>query len=304
VNGCRVGSPPDSFAPNGQDWAFPPPNKLRHKENGYRLFAESIRKNCKHGGALRIDHVMRFFRLYWIPDGVDATKGTYVRDEWEDLIRILALESVRNQVVIVGEDLGTVEPAVREALNQFGILSYRLLYFEKKPSGDFELPDEYPERALVSVSTHDLPTLAGFWTARDVEARRAAGLLPDEASYLNQMATREHEKQKMLDVFWKLNLLPEHYPRQASEIPQFTGELHYAAIGFLTSTPSELMVLNQEDLFKETDQQNLPGSTWQYPNWRHKMQVSLEELNTLKTARDCTAMYRSWIERTGRARTH
>lgn len=303
VNGCRVGSPPDSFAPNGQDWAFPPPNTLRHKENGYRLFADSIRKNCKHGGALRIDHVMRFFRLYWIPDGVDATRGTYVRDEWEDLIHILALESVRNQVVIVGEDLGTVEPAVREALNRFGILSYRLLYFEKTGSGDFKIPLEYPEKALVSVSTHDLPTLAGFWTARDVEARRSAGLL-DEASYREQMANREHEKQKMLDVFWKLNLLPEGYPRRASEIPQFTGELHYAAIGFLTSTPSELMVLNQEDLFKETDQQNLPGSTWQYPNWRHKMQVSLEELNTLKTARDCTAMFRSWIDRTARARTH
>jgi 4-alpha-glucanotransferase len=302
VDGCRVGSPPDGFSPKGQDWAFPPPNGPRHKEDGYRLFAESIRKNCKHGGALRIDHVMRFFRLYWIPDGVDATNGTYVKDAWEDLIRILALESVRNQVVIVGEDLGTVEPEVREALKRFGILSYRLLYFEKNSSGDFKLPHEYPEKALVSVSTHDLPTLAGFWTGRDIEARRAAGLLTDEASYREQLAQREQEKQKMLDAFWKVGLLPEGYPREAWAIPEFTGELHYAAIGFLTSTPSELMVLNQEDLFKEADQQNLPGSTEQYPNWRHKMQVSLEELSTLKTARDCTAMYRYWIEKTNRGR--
>ncbi|MEO8129971.1 MAG: 4-alpha-glucanotransferase, partial [Bryobacteraceae bacterium] len=125
VNGCRVGSPPDDFAPNGQDWAFPPPNVVRHKQDGYRLFVESIRKNCKHGGALRIDHVMRFFRLYWIPDGFDATQGTYVKDHWEDLIRILALESVRNQVVIVGEDLGTVEPAVQDTLKRFSVLSYR-----------------------------------------------------------------------------------------------------------------------------------------------------------------------------------
>ncbi len=301
VNGCRVGSPPDGFAPNGQDWAFPPPNVLRHKRDGYRLFVESIRKNCKHGGALRIDHVMRFFRLYWIPDGVDATKGTYVKDHWEDLIRILALESVRNRVVIVGEDLGTVEPAVQDALKRFGILSYRLLYFEKNGAGDFKLPKEYPAEALVSVSTHDLPTLSGFWTGRDIEARRAAGLLPDDASYRNQLSDRGNDKQKMLDAFSKLDLIPPGYPLNAWAIPEFTGELHYAAIGFLTSTPSRLMVLNQEDLFKEADQQNLPASTGQYPNWRHKMQVSIEELTTLQTAQDCTAMYRAWIEQTGRA---
>ncbi len=301
VNGCRVGSPPDGFAPNGQDWAFPPPNILRHKQDGYRLFVESIRKNCKHGGALRIDHVMRFFRLYWIPDGVDATKGTYVKDCWEDLIRILALESVRNQVVIVGEDLGTVEPAVQDALKRFGILSYRLLYFEKTGSGDFKLPAEYPEKALVSVSTHDLPTLSGFWTGRDIEARRAAGLLPSEQSYRDQLSDRGRDKQKMLDAFSKLDLIPPGYPLNAWAIPEFTGELHYAAIGFLTSTPSQLMVLNQEDLFKEVDQQNLPASTEQYPNWRHKMKVSIEELTTLQSAKDCTAMYRAWIERSGRA---
>ncbi len=302
VNGCRVGSPPDGFSPKGQDWAFPPPNSARHKQDGYKLFAESILKNFKHGGALRIDHVMRFFRLYWIPDGGDATQGTYVKDDWEDLIRILALESVRNKVVIVGEDLGTVEPEVREALKKFGILSYRLLYFEKTAGGDFKRPEEYPKEALVSVSTHDLPTLVGFWTGRDIEARRNAGLLTDDASYRDQLANRDREKQKMLDVFTQLNLLPADYPREAGKIPEFTGELHHAAIGFLSSTPSELMVLNQEDLFKEADQQNLPGSTEQYPNWRHKMRVSLEELKTLKTARDCTAMFRAWIERTGRAR--
>jgi len=301
VNGCRVGSPPDGFAPNGQDWAFPPPNVVRHKQDGYRLFVESIRKNCKHGGALRIDHVMRFFRLYWIPDGLDATQGTYVKDHWEDLIRILALESVRNQVVIVGEDLGTVEPAVQETLKRFGILSYRLLYFEKNAAGDFKLPNEYPEKALVSVTTHDLPTLSGFWTGRDIEARRDAGLLPDDASYQGQWADRGRDKQKMLDAFSKMDLLPPGYPLNAWAIREFTGELHYAAIGFLTATPSQLMVLNQEDLFKEADQQNLPASTEQYPNWRHKMQVGIEDLTTLQSAIDCSAMYRYWIEKTGRA---
>ena len=137
VAGCRVGAPPDGFSPKGQDWGFPPPNSDRHVEDGYRLFAESIRKNCRHGGALRIDHVMRFFRLYWIPDGMEATEGTYVRDRFESLLSILALESVRNRVIVIGEDLGTVPDEAREVLHRFGILSYRLLYFEQDNSGRF-----------------------------------------------------------------------------------------------------------------------------------------------------------------------
>src|SRR5205085_2615450 len=156
VAGCRVGSPPDDFSPSGQDWAFPPPHSERHRAIGYRLFAESIRKTCRHGGALRIDHVMRFFRLYWIPDGADATGGAYVRDRAEELVRILALESVRNKVLVVGEDLGTVEAHIRETLARFGILSYRLLYFERKEHSEFRSPEEYPAHALVACTTHDL----------------------------------------------------------------------------------------------------------------------------------------------------
>ena len=200
--GCRVGSPPDDFSPKGQDWGFPPPNAARHREDGYRLFAESIRKNCRHGGALRIDHVMRLFRLYWIPDGCDATQGAYVRERSEDLVRILALESVRNQVVVVGEDLGTVEPAVRETLARFGILSYRLFYFEKNERGEFRRYDEYPRQALVSSTTHDLPTLAGFWVGADIEARRAAGMHRRRDAIARRFDDRAREKQKMLDVLF------------------------------------------------------------------------------------------------------
>src|SRR6185312_15780994 len=180
ISGCRVGAPPDDFAPQGQDWGFPPPNSRHHYENGYRLFADSIRRNCRHGGALRIDHVMRLFRLYWIPDGSDATQGAYVRELSSDFVRVLALESVRNQVMIIGEDLGTVEPEIREELERFGILSYRLFFFEKSGNGAFRAATEYPSQALVSSTTHDLPTLAGFWTGADIEARRSTGAIDDE----------------------------------------------------------------------------------------------------------------------------
>ncbi|HEV3199738.1 MAG TPA: 4-alpha-glucanotransferase [Bryobacteraceae bacterium] len=299
VAGCRVGSPPDDFAPNGQDWGFPPPHAERHREDGYRLFAESIRKNCRHGGALRIDHVMRLFRLYWIPEGSDATEGAYVRERSDDLLRILALESVRNRVVVVGEDLGTVEPSIRETLENFGILSYRLFYFEKNERGEFRRDDEYPHQAVVSSTTHDLPTLAGFWDLADLEARRATGMLNDEGLRA-QVAARMLEKQKMLDILFELGLMPAHLPRQAVAYPELTGELHHAIIGFLALTPSQLLAINQEDLTKERFQQNLPGTTWQYPNWARKMRFTVEQLRSDREARAYTLMFRNWIVKSGR----
>jgi 4-alpha-glucanotransferase len=299
VNGARVGSPPDDFSPKGQDWGFPPPNAERHRADGYRLFAESIRKNCRHGGALRIDHVMRLFRLYWIPDDREANEGAYVNERTLDFVKILALESVRNRVVVVGEDLGTVEPEIRETLARYGILSYRLFYFEKNREGGFRRADEYPAQALVSSTTHDLPTIAGFWVGADIEARRSAGVI-DEEGARSQYAARILEKQKMLDVLFAMRLLPEELPRQASAYPELTGELHNAAIGFLAMTPSQLLAINQEDLTKETAQQNLPGTTWQYPNWGRKMRYTLEQLREDDTARNFALMCRNWVTRSGR----
>jgi 4-alpha-glucanotransferase len=295
-----VGSPADDVAPNGQDWGFPPPCSESHRDNGYRLFTESIRKNCRHGGALRIDHVMRFFRLFWIPEGADATAGAYVRENYDDLIRILALESVRHQVAIIGEDLGTVEPFVRETLERFGILSYRLFYFEKRTNGQLKTYSEYPLRALVSSTTHDLPTLAGFWVGEDIEARRRAGMFPDNEMYVWQVQARAREKQKMLDLLFSLDLLPAYCPRSIAQLPELSGELHNAVIGFLALTPSQLLAVNQEDLTKEIAQQNLPGATWQYPNWSRKMKYTVEQLRAEPAARDFAVMFRNWLIRTGR----
>jgi 4-alpha-glucanotransferase len=304
VSGCGVGSPPDAFSPTGQDWSFPPPDSRQHVADGYRLYAESIRKSLRHGGALRIDHVMRLFRLYWIPAGSDAAHGAYVRDRPDDLIRILALESVRGNVVIVGEDLGTVEPEVRKTLARFGILSYRLLYFERIYSGQndgvFRQPDQYPAQALAASTTHDLATIAGFWTGEDIKARFAAGTI-DRNSCDAQQADRVQDKQRLLDGLFEAGLMPASYQRRADLIPELTGELHYAIVGFLARTPSVLLLVNQEDLTMEKNQQNLPGTTAQYPNWSRKMRWSIEDLRGLKEARDCAAMVAWWIGTTGRA---
>jgi len=274
VSGCRVGAPPDDFAPNGQDWGFPPPNREAHRADGYRLFAQAIRNSARHGGALRIDHVMRFFRLYWMPDGMSAAEGAYVRDYADNLLGVLALESVRNGFVVVGEDLGTVSGEVRYRLAEAGILGYRLLWFERNNDGTFRTPHEYSAQAAVSTTTHDLPTLAGFFAGRDIEARKSAGLI-DDGDYARQWENRRRDIE---------------YLNAALGANGFSGD----PLGFVLSTPCKLAVVNQEDLTGETNQQNLPASTWQYPNWRHKMKVRVEELGGIE------AELRRRIEEAGR----
>lgn len=300
ARGCRVGSPPDDFAPNGQDWSFPPPEMDVHRAEGYRLFAAAIRNNARHGGALRIDHVMRFFRLFWIPEGKEASEGTFVRERWRDLLRIVALESHRNQVMVIGEDLGTVEHYVREGLEEFGVFSYRLLYFERGEGGRFRKPGDYPHRSIVSSTTHDLPTLAGWWTGRDIDLRRETGMIAGDDSYKQQIAARLEDKHKLVEVLFDLNLLPGSFPRDAAKTLQMSGDIHNAVIGFLASANSQLFVLNQEDLTKETEQQNLPGSTWEYPNWRRKMRYTLEQLESEPQVHDFAQMLRSWLQSTSR----
>ena len=275
VSGARVGSPPDDFSPKGQDWAFPPPNRQAHRDDGYRLFSALVRKNARHGGALRLDHVMRLFHLYWIPEGFDATEGAYVQNDANDLLGILALESIRGDFVVVGEDLGTVTEEVRKSLTAAGVLSYRVLWFEKNPDGSFRSPSEFPEHAAVSTTTHDLPTLAGFRGSRDIDARREAGLI-DDAQYHQQMSVREREKRHLADALEKAGFADD-------------------PIGFVLATPSEFAIVNQEDLTRETEQQNLPGSTWQYPNWRRKMKVPVEEMASFAEE------LRKKIERAGRS---
>ena len=173
---------------------------------------------------------MRFFRLYWIPDGMDASEGAYVRDRFEDLLAHSgARERSAKRAASCGEDLGTVSRTkCARRSRSFGILSYRVLYFEQDRTAVSDLPREYPARRLVSATTHDLPTLAGFWMGRDIEARRAARACSRRCRVSRMLADRAAEKQKLLDLLVHLQLLPDWFPRNARDVPELTGELHNA----------------------------------------------------------------------------
>ncbi|MDQ6735441.1 MAG: 4-alpha-glucanotransferase, partial [Nitrospirota bacterium] len=271
AQGASVGAPPDVFSPKGQNWGLAPPHPKRIVENGYRLFVEGFRRNMRHSGLFRLDHAMGLFRLFWVPEGRTAADGAYVRYPSQDLLGILALESRRHRVIVVGEDLGTVTPEIRSSLMEAGLLSYRLLLFEKSATGTFFSPHEYPAQAMTAVTTHDLPTLRGFWTGRDIELKAAFGLYPDPSLIERDKEARHHDKQALLAALKKAHLLPKRYVQQAAAISELDDVLSRAVYTFLARTPSRLLGVPLEDLLRDCETPNLPGAPGdKYPVWRIK----------------------------------
>jgi len=212
---------------------------------------------------------MGLFRLFWIPEGHVPAEGTYVRYPAEDLLGILALESQRQQVMVIGEDLGTVTPSIRTRLMAGGLLSYRLLLFEQTARGQFAKPSRFPRAAAASVTTHDLPTLRGFWIGRDIELKAQLGLYRDPKWLSRDRVTRARDKQALLDALAKERLLPEGCPREADEIPQLTDELCRAVYAYVARTPSRILFISLEDLLGDIETPNVPGDH-AYPSWRIK----------------------------------
>ncbi len=295
-----AGAPPDPFSPMGQNWGFPPLNPDALREDRYRYFRRVVHRAMRGGGALRIDHAMQFVRLFLIPDGEDAARGAYLRYPASDLIGILALESVRNRTLVIGEDLGTVPEEVRTLFKERGIFSYRLLYFEKDRAGNFKNPDEYPDQALVAISTHDLPPFEAWWKCLDIHTRRDLNLFPDESTLQRSRVEREQDKAKLLHLLQEKWLLPHDHSGDPAQEYVPTPEMHSAVVGVLAMTPSRLMVINQEDIFRDQRQQNMPGTTSEVVNWKTRMRFSLEELSGNPMAVGCTRMVRGWIEKCGR----
>ena len=256
-----VGAPADEFNANGQDWGLTPfiPGRLRAAH--YRPFIETIRAMLRHAGGLRIDHVMGLFRLFWIPRALGAKGGAYVRSRADELLAIVALESLRAQAFIVGEDLGTVEAGVRERLAEQRMLSYRLLYFEPAP------PREFPELALSSVTTHDLPTIAGLWTGADLDgAASGIGLDPNEDG--NQGAARQAARARRSRRRTR--------PRRPRSRPP-TARSRRRRRGSCSrrwTTPSRV-----------PERPNVPGTVREWPNWSLALPQPLEEIETMELPR-------------------
>lgn len=272
------GAPPDAFAPEGQNWGFSPVDPVRLHASGYQYFIELLRNNLRYGGAIRIDHVMALFRLFWIPRGLPASKGTYVHYPAEDLLAILALESTRANALVIGEDLGTVPDWVRDRLGVAGVLSYRVFYFERTWPGAWKPPASYPAQSLAVVTTHDLPTLSGYWEGADIETRAKLGLFPTEQARITMLAERHVEKTWMLAALKSEGLLPSGVSDDPAQIPAMTTELAEAVHEYLARTPAWMVLANIEDVIGARAQTNVPGTVDQHPNWRRKLSVTVNEL--------------------------
>ena len=248
-----VGAPPDPFTTQGQDWGLPPfiPQRLRHE--GYRPFIETLRAVLRHAGGLRIDHVLGLFRLWWVPRGGTAAGGVYVHSATHELLAILALESHRASAVVIGEDLGVVQPGVRHTLRARNVLSTRLVYFERRK------PSTYPHPVMAAVTTHDLPTVAGLLSGADLADQARAGVTPNERG----------------DAEIRSRML-----RATGLGPDATAsDLIMAAYGALARSHAALVVASLEDAARVEERPNLPGTiARQRPNWSRALPAPLEEL--------------------------
>ena len=278
VRGSSIGAPPDDFNPLGQDWGFPPIHPLRLREQAYAPIIRMLRANMAHAGALRIDHSMALRHLYWTGLGEKGGGGAYVRYPFEDLLGILALESARNRCLIVGEDLGTVPEGFRERMASEGVLSSRVLLFERHEDGLFRRPFAYPALALATSGTHDMPTIRGYWEGRDFRARSEFGMFPTPKSRNTAAADREVDKKLLLAALQDQGLIPADFAAEGGMGDAALRLLVEAIERYLARTPSHLMMVNLADVLMEGDQANIPGLVHEYPNWQRKAPLSLEAL--------------------------
>lgn len=291
VSGATMGAPPDPMARDGQDWRFPPLHPMALRETGYDYWIRLLRANMRGGGMLRIDHVMGLFRQYWIPQGLSGRGGGYVRFPSDDLLGILALESCRHRVVVVGEDLGTVPPQVPRELKRRGILSTRVLHFERTRRGAFRRPGSISNHALLVAGTHDLPPLAGYLSGMDIRRRMIGSAMRDADSSVEphrraarkQMRERRRDCDLLIRRLKAESLLPRDFaipvgPDGEPDSSKFAA-LVDAVHGFLTRSPAPLTALSIDDLAAEEIPLNIPGLPPESGFcWTRAMRRSLEDL--------------------------
>jgi 4-alpha-glucanotransferase len=259
AKGFTVGAPPDAFNQRGQDWSLPPMHPRAVAAAGYRPLADLIDANLSHGGGLRIDHVMGLSRLWWIPEGAAPTQGAYVYYDAPGTLGTLAASAAAAGAVVIGEDLGTVEPWLRDALAARGVLGTMMLWFERGWANECLAPQWWRRNSLVTVSTHDLPPAAAFLSGSQVTDRLALGLLT--RSEAEERAEADRTVNDWIGALVGQGLLP---PGERPSADAFTAALY----GYLARTPALLIGVNLAEAAGETRSQNMPGTSDEYPNWR------------------------------------
>ncbi len=274
---ASVGAPPDILGPLGQNWGLPPMDPHVMAARGYEPFIDLLRANMQNCGALRIDHVMSVLRLWWIPYGETADHGAYVQYPVDDLLSILALESQRHQCMVIGEDLGTVPVEIVSKLRDSGVYSYKVLYFENDHEKTFRAPQAYPEQSMAVATTHDLPVLRGYWESGDLTLGKTLGLYPDEEVLRGLYQDRELAKQGLLDALHKHGCLPKRAGHKAS-LMSMTPTLNRGLQRYIADSNSALLGLQPEDWIDMAEPVNIPGTSYQYKNWRRKLSMTLEKM--------------------------
>jgi 4-alpha-glucanotransferase len=257
LKGLCIGAPPDSFNTAGQNWGLTSFSPQGLADHAFRPFTRMLAAAMRHAGAIRLDHVLGLNRLFVIPHGASAQAGAYLRFPLIPLLAVIAQESVRHRCLVIGEDLGTVPDQLRDVLADWGLWSYRVMLFERALDGAFLPPEAYPENALVTFSTHDLPTFAGWCSGHDLAVRRAIGIDPGETN------AERHAAIAALQLALR---------RCGIDTFDFGSVMRY-----LASTPSRLLVISLEDFLGVLDQPNIPNTIHEHPNWRRRLPIAVEE---------------------------
>jgi 4-alpha-glucanotransferase len=257
-----MGAPPDEFTPQGQDWGLAPLNPHALAADDFALLRQLMRAAMRHAGAIRLDHILGLNRVFMVPLGLSAAAGAYVRFPFQQLLRVIAEESIRCRCIVVGEDLGTVPEHFRETVVRWGLWCYRVMLFEREHDGRFKPPEAYPAEAVATFNTHDMPSFRGWLTAHDLRVKRAIGVDPGES---------DEERA------WALEMLRAMLAERAGA---YAPDDFAGVAAFLAATPSRLAVVALDDVIGVLDQINIPGTVAQHPNWRRKLPLAIEELES------------------------
>ncbi|WP_322045778.1 4-alpha-glucanotransferase [Paraburkholderia sp. J67] len=290
-----VGAPPDIFNQAGQSWGLTTFSPRAMHNNGFRAFIDMLRAAFAHAGGVRIDHILGLRRLWLVPEGESAKHGAYLRYPFDDLVRLIALESWRHRAIVIGEDLGTVPPGLRERLAAHGLYGIRVLWFEREGHG-FLPPARYDAHGIATTTTHDLATVAGWWQGADIDWRNRIGQTLPRADGRDPVALEHAQRDADRAALWHALQQTGFAPREAAEPPPDDPPVD-GALGYVAASASPLVTCPLEDLLGMADQPNLPGSIDEHPNWRQRLPLPVDVLfadpafaarvETIVHAREC-----------------